>query len=110
MRSQACSPSSANTDLTKSVLDADYTLEDKYRRTQGRIYLSAGDGGLATPLTGSDYLSQRPLWSPDGKQIAFAANLYGNEDVFVVPSEGGEMVRLTQITAPSLRKKRFSAV
>ncbi|ASI25324.1 hypothetical protein CE456_05100 [Aeromonas salmonicida] len=26
------------------------------------------------PLTDSDYLSQRPLWSPDGKQIAFAAN------------------------------------
>ncbi|WP_081374717.1 PD40 domain-containing protein [Aeromonas salmonicida] len=41
---------------------------------QGRVYLSAGDGGLAMPLTDSDYLSQRPLWSPDGKQIAFAAN------------------------------------
>jgi tricorn protease len=75
---------------------------------QGRIYLSAGDGGLATPLTGSDYLSQRPLWSPDGKQIAFAANLYGNEDVFVVPSEGGEMVRLTRDSRPDL-PQAFSA-
>ncbi|HGY1011916.1 TPA: S41 family peptidase [Aeromonas salmonicida subsp. smithia] len=75
---------------------------------QGRVYLSAGDGGLAMPLTDSDYLSQRPLWSPDGKQIAFAANLYGNEDVFVVPSAGGEMVRLTRDSRPDL-PQAFSA-
>ncbi|WP_042006109.1 PD40 domain-containing protein, partial [Aeromonas dhakensis] len=54
------------------------------------------------------YLSQRPLWSPDGKLIAFAANLYGNEDVFVVPSRGGEMVRLTRDSRPDL-PQAFSA-
>ncbi|MEV3809754.1 peptidase S41, partial [Aeromonas dhakensis] len=75
---------------------------------QGRIYLSAGDGGPAVPLTDGSYLSQRPLWSPDGKLIAFAANLYGNEDVFVVPSRGGEMVRLTRDSRPDL-PQAFSA-
>ncbi|WP_324039716.1 S41 family peptidase [Aeromonas dhakensis] len=75
---------------------------------QGRIYLSAGDGGSAVPLTDGSYLSQRPLWSPDGKLIAFAANLYGNEDVFVVPSRGGEMVRLTRDSRPDL-PQAFSA-
>ena len=44
------SPSSANTDLTRSVLDADYTLEDKYRRTQGRIYLSGVQALVRLPL------------------------------------------------------------
>jgi len=34
------SPSSANTGLTHGVTDADYTLEDKYSRVEGRIYLS----------------------------------------------------------------------
>ncbi|MGY3879029.1 S41 family peptidase [Aeromonas enteropelogenes] len=63
---------------------------------QGRIFVGSADGGPATALTGGDYLSQRPIWSPDGKLIAFAANLYGNEDVFVVPASGGEMVRLTR--------------
>ncbi|PJG57700.1 S41 family peptidase [Aeromonas cavernicola] len=63
---------------------------------QGRIYLSNSEGGAATPLTGTDYLSQRPVWSPDGKLIAFAADLYGNDDVFVVPASGGKMVRLTR--------------
>ncbi|WP_429070309.1 S41 family peptidase [Aeromonas dhakensis] len=75
---------------------------------QGRVYLSAGDGGPAVPLTDGSYLSQRPLWSPDGKLIAFAANLYGNEDVFVVPSRGGEMVRLTRDSRPDL-PQAFSA-
>lgn len=75
---------------------------------QGRVYLSAGDGGSAVPLTDGSYLSQRPLWSPDGKLIAFAANLYGNEDVFVVPSRGGEMVRLTRDSRPDL-PQAFSA-
>ncbi|WP_323094393.1 S41 family peptidase [Aeromonas hydrophila] len=75
---------------------------------QGRVYLSAGDGGPAVPLTDGNYLSQRPLWSPDGTLIAFAANLYGNEDVFVVPSHGGEMVRLTRDSRPDL-PQAFSA-
>jgi indolepyruvate ferredoxin oxidoreductase len=44
------SPSSANTDLTKGVVDADYTLEDKYRRTQGRIYLSGVQALVRLPL------------------------------------------------------------
>ncbi len=44
------SPSSANTALTKGVLDADYTLEDKYRRTRGRIYLSGVQALVRLPL------------------------------------------------------------
>src|SRR3990167_1320343 len=49
------SPSSANTELTKGVLDAPpldsmYTLEDKYRRTQGRIYLSGVQALVRLPL------------------------------------------------------------
>ena len=44
------SPSSANTALTNSVVDADYSLEDKYRRTQGRIYLSGVQALVRLPL------------------------------------------------------------
>ena len=47
---ELCSPSSANTALTNSVVDADYTLEDKYRRTQGRIYLSGVQALVRLPL------------------------------------------------------------
>ena len=34
------SPSSANTSLTSSVVDPDYSLDHKYSRESGRIYLS----------------------------------------------------------------------
>ena len=29
-----------------------------------------------------------PVWSPDGKLLAYAADLYGNNDVFLVAAEG----------------------
>ncbi|HJR75104.1 MAG TPA: indolepyruvate ferredoxin oxidoreductase family protein [Luteimonas sp.] len=44
------SPESANTELTKSALDLDYTLEDKFTRTQGRIYLSGVQALVRLPL------------------------------------------------------------
>ena len=49
------SPDSANTALTHSgtqagVLDRDYTLEDKYTRTDGRIYLSGVQALVRLPL------------------------------------------------------------
>ncbi|GAB1406651.1 indolepyruvate ferredoxin oxidoreductase family protein [Thermomonas brevis] len=44
------SPASANLALTKGVVDADYTLEDKYRRTQGRIYLSGVQALVRLPI------------------------------------------------------------
>ncbi|UZW60791.1 indolepyruvate ferredoxin oxidoreductase family protein [Lysobacter enzymogenes] len=44
------SPSSANTGLTNSVLDPDYTLEHKYTRQEGRIYLSGVQALVRLPL------------------------------------------------------------
>ena len=49
------SPASANTELTHSgvqtgVVDADYTLEDKFTRVQGRIYLSGVQALVRLPL------------------------------------------------------------
>ncbi|HEY5613035.1 MAG TPA: indolepyruvate ferredoxin oxidoreductase family protein, partial [Lysobacter sp.] len=44
------SPSSANTLLTNSVLDRDYTLEHKYTRQDGRIYLSGVQALVRLPL------------------------------------------------------------
>jgi len=44
------SPSSANTALTNSVVDPDYTLEHKYSRVEGRIYLSGVQALVRLPL------------------------------------------------------------
>jgi Tol biopolymer transport system component len=36
-----------------------------------------------------------PVWSHDGKWIAFASDRYGNFDIFLMPATGGEPKRLT---------------
>lgn len=62
---------------------------------QGDIYKVATSGGEAIPITLSESYEYNPVWSHDGKHIAFASNRYGNFDVFVMPSSGGEAKRLT---------------
>jgi tricorn protease len=62
---------------------------------KGDLYKVAAAGGNAQPLTLHDAHDSYPIWSRDGKQIAFASDRYGNFDVFVMPAEGGEAKRLT---------------
>src|SRR5690606_34435367 len=44
------SPASARSGLTRGVTDHDYTLEDKYTRVQGRIYLSGVQALVRLPM------------------------------------------------------------
>ena len=61
----------------------------------GDIYKVSSEGGDAIPMTLSESYEYQPVWSHDGKQIAFASDRYGNFDVFVMPAKGGEAKRLT---------------
>ncbi|MCC5928742.1 MAG: PD40 domain-containing protein [Cyclobacteriaceae bacterium] len=62
---------------------------------KGDLFIVASKGGKARPLTIHEAHEYMPVWSPDGKFIAFASDRYGNFDVFIMPSEGGEARRLT---------------
>ncbi|SJZ60462.1 C-terminal processing protease CtpA/Prc, contains a PDZ domain [Chitinophaga eiseniae] len=62
---------------------------------KGDIYRVDANGGVAVPLTIHEAQDMMPVWSHDGKYIAFASDRYGNFDVFVMPAEGGTPVRLT---------------
>jgi Tol biopolymer transport system component len=68
------------------------TVVFEYR---GNLWKVPSAGGTATALTVGDDYNSRPVWSPDGSQIAFASDRHGNFDVFVMPAEGGESKRLT---------------
>jgi Tol biopolymer transport system component/C-terminal processing protease CtpA/Prc len=62
---------------------------------KGDIYTVPVSGGEAKQLTmhiAHDYM---PVWSPDGKSIAFASNRFGNFDIFITPVNGGNATRLT---------------
>lgn len=66
---------------------------------QGDIWTVSADGGKATRLTIHEGYEANPVFSPDGKSIAFTGARFGNNDVFKIPVEGGMPMRLTYHSA-----------
>jgi tricorn protease len=62
---------------------------------KGDLYRVPSAGGTAIPLTLHEAHDTMPVWSHDGKSIAFASDRFGNFDIFVISAEGGEARRLT---------------
>jgi len=62
---------------------------------KGDLYRVAASGGDATQLTFHQAHDYMPVWSKDGKHIAFASDRYGNFDVYVMDAMGGQATRLT---------------
>lgn len=62
---------------------------------KGDIYKVSSSGGEAKQLTVHEAYDSHPIWSNDGKKIAFASSRYGNYDIYIMPSEGGKTTRLT---------------
>ncbi|MDE6310623.1 MAG: peptidase S41 [Muribaculaceae bacterium] len=70
---------------------------------KGDIYRVPAAGGEAVRLTTRDSYEQMPVWSPDGRKIAFASDRNGNFDIFVISSENpGAWQRLTYNSANEL--------
>ncbi|MEI7727913.1 MAG: peptidase S41, partial [Bacteroidota bacterium] len=62
---------------------------------KGDIWSVPATGGTAIPVTLTESYEYAPVWSHDGKNIAFASDRNGNFDVFTMPAAGGEAHRLT---------------
>jgi dipeptidyl aminopeptidase/acylaminoacyl peptidase len=63
------------------------------------------NGGWPIQLAQSDDRQYSETWSPDGKWILFQQDTAGNElwDIFAIPSEGGEVINLTN--TPGIREE-----
>ena len=62
---------------------------------KGDIYKVATEGGDATRLTALDSYESMPIWSPDGKTIAFLSDRNGGQDIFTMSADGGKATRIT---------------
>jgi tricorn protease len=62
---------------------------------RGDIWVAPSTGGRAVPITRHVAYDAYPLWSPDGKWLAFGSVRNGNWDIFAIPVEGGAPVQLT---------------
>ena len=69
---------------------------------KGDIYKVNANGGEAQQLTSSNSFDSNPVWSPDGKKIAFASDRFGNTDVMIMSAEGGQATQLTTHTGKEL--------
>lgn len=61
----------------------------------GDLYCAPLQGGEARRLTSHVGYEMFAHYSPDGKSIAFTGQYDGNTEVYLIPAEGGEPVRLT---------------
>ncbi len=65
----------------------------------GDLWISSSAGGTATRLTTHPGIEVFAKFSPDGKWIAFTGQYDGDEQVYVIPSTGGEPKQLTYYPA-----------
>jgi len=66
-------------------------------RNVTNIWMVSTTGGAPQQLTQSGHDSS-PVWSPDGKTIAFLSSRGGDSQVYLLSLEGGEAQRLTKLS------------
>ncbi len=69
---------------------------------KGDVYTVATQGGTARQMTTQSSFECNPIWSPDGKQLAFASDRDGNFDIYIMPIEGGSANKLTKNSVSEL--------
>ncbi len=64
---------------------------------KGDIYTVPVNGGKAYRVTYEKSFESNPIWSPNGKKIAFVSDRIGHsKDIFIVDAKGGTAQRVTE--------------
>src|SRR5258707_5949856 len=61
----------------------------------GDIWTAPADGGEARLVVSNPANESRPLYSPDGRRLAFISTRTGNGDIYVLTLDTGDLKRLT---------------
>lgn len=70
-------------------------------RKVGRLWSVLPDGDIR-PLTGEQGSESQPVWSPDGKRLAYVSTETGSPQIHIYWVDSGESAAITQLTkAPS---------
>ena len=102
--------------FTRSVFGASWSPDGKQiaftSDIAGRFNLwkVSASGGWPIQLAQSDDRQYSAIWSPDGKWIVYQQDRAGDElwDLYAIPSDGGEVVNLTNTPAIREQDPRWS--
>jgi dipeptidyl aminopeptidase/acylaminoacyl peptidase len=61
------------------------------------VWRMDADGKNARPLTSSDAKDEHPVFSPDGRTLAFVSTRAGDAQLFLLPLDGGEAEKKTDV-------------
>jgi len=79
----------------------DVVIVEEGRALHSDIHIYDLESGETTRVTDDTFDNSSPVWSPDGKWLAFSSNrtdrpwYNSNSDLFIVPASGGDVRRLT---------------
>ena len=73
------------------------TPDMEANRSASNIWIAPAAGGADMQLTQSGH-DMSPVWSPDGKTLAFLSARDGNSQVYLLPMDGGEARKLTHLS------------
>jgi dipeptidyl aminopeptidase/acylaminoacyl peptidase len=73
------------------------TPDMETNRNAGNIWAVRTAGGEEVQLTSSGH-DMSPVWSPDGKTLAFLSSRDGNSQVYFLPMKGGEAREVTHLS------------
>ena len=89
--------------------DPDISPDGKYmvfsstqHNTTADIYIKKVDGRAVTQLTSDPAQDVMPVFSPDGRRVAFASDRSGNWDLYIMSVNGGQPMQVTSDSGQEL--------
>jgi dipeptidyl aminopeptidase/acylaminoacyl peptidase len=90
------SNASISPDGTRIVFSREWVDKQK-DQSRSSIWIVDVDGSRPRELTGGSWRDSAPVWSPDGKRIAFLSDRTGNTQLHVMWADTREVAQLTHV-------------